>query len=203
MSGVSPGTSSTSGASTLPDTQHRGRGIPGSGDAELHPARCQELFSLHFCLCKHVPAGASTEGGVTGGRGGTWALLDRGCVSACRKGFGFAMLLAFNQGFVWTRSPLRAQEGGRGARGRIRPRRGEEVLCLLARGQGFKGSGRTQPWPPFRAPGAGREQGICRDGARTEQGPGAHPAPLLGQGHSGVWGSPWISSSLGHLSARC
>lgn len=181
------------------------RGIPGSGDAESHLAQCQDLFYLHFCLCKHIPTGTSKQGGCHrgGGKGGTWALLGWGCISTCRKGFGFATLLAFNQGFVWTRSPLRSQERGRGMRGRIRPWRGEEVLCLLARGRGFKGSGRTQPQPDFRPPGTGREWDICGDAARTEQGSGAHPAPLLVREPSDAWGPSWTSSSPGCLSARC
>lgn len=34
----------------------------------------------------------------------------------------------------------------------------EEFLCLLSRGQGFKGNDRTQPLLGFRPPGMG-----CRD----------------------------------------
>lgn len=100
---------------------------------------------------------------------------------------GFATLLAFNQGFVWTRSPLRAQEGGRGAWGRIR----EEFLCLLSRGQGFKGSSRTQPWLGFRPPGMG-----CKD----RVGAWVHPAALraavpssLGDASTGCWDQGCLS----------
>lgn len=82
----------------------------------------------------------------------------------------------------------RKEEGERGAGSGLAR---EEFLCLLIRGHGFKGSGRTQPWPRFGSSGTIRERGICRDGARTEWGPGAHPASLL---HSDVWGC---------LSVRC
>lgn len=162
-------------------------------------------FISTFAFANTYPPVPQSRGGVTGagGKGGTWALLGWSCISTCRKGFGFATLLAFNQGFVWTRSPLRSQERGRGMRGRIRPWRGEEVLCLLARGQGFKGSSRTQPQPDFRPPGTGREWDICGDAVRTEQSSGAHPAPLLVQKPSDAWGPSWISSSLGCLSAWC
>lgn len=88
-------------------------------------------------------------------------------------------------------------------RSRIQPRRGEEFLCLLARGQGFKGSGRPSPGWFSDPPAAGRERGARGDGARAEQGPGTHPAASLAGEHSGVRGPPWICSSPGWLCARC
>lgn len=76
----------------------------------------------------------------------------------------------------------------KGSAGQDPARRREEFLCLLIRGQGFKGSRRTLPWQHFGSSGAVGERGICRDDARTKWGPGAHPASLLPQERSGVWG---------------
>lgn len=90
--------------------------------------------------------------GVSGGGGGT------------EEGTSALPLISF----VWTGSPLRAQEGGRGPWGRIRPRRGEEVLCLLAPAWGFKGSG--QILAPALGSGGSAAGWGRRDGTRLRVG---------------------------------